>query len=677
MKKLLSVFLAVFAFASLTFSQESIHSVGPAPFNNVGQIYTGEQMDAIGTRAFTQISSSPTFQFGKSFMESCTITNIGSPFTITFPGGLVMRNGVVYTWNQSSPFQLWSIDTVTGTHTLVFNMTGVPQANFTGMTWDGTTMYGVSTSITASQIFSVNMSTGVCTPIGTAQALCAGAIELLGRPGAQYSLFAPDIVADNLYKFNKLTGVAALVGPLGQNINFGQGGSADPNDNTFYMMAYTTGPELRKLDTATGSLGPVLCTYLAQATGLACVSSVAAPVVCTYTWGPQVSGTTAGFFSVKAVSNLVAWSAAATAVVRRTTDGGITWGNGNPNPGVIVGDIYNIEALDANTAWVTTSGASTFIYKTTNGGTNWVQVYTLAGGFINAIKMTSATNGYAFGDPVGGNWLLLTTVNGGTTWTTLSSPPGTGDGRNNCVQVSLPNIWFGTGQGTVVRSTNSGINWVTTPVTGITGQILGIKFNSPALGLLGGATLSRTTDGGATWAAVTAPGTGNITGIDGLGNDFWYVRGTGIYRSTDGGLTFASVHTAVGTQNDLKLTNDPNGCLVGWSVATAGNIAKMTGSPLGIVTSNNEIPSNFSLEQNYPNPFNPTTNIRFSIPNTGFVRLIVFDILGREAATLVNEVRSAGNYTVDFDASLLSSGVYFYRLESGSFTESKKMLLVK
>jgi hypothetical protein len=523
------------------------------------------------------------------------------------------------------------------------------------------------------------MTTGVCTPIGTASAVCAGGITLLGRPGAQYSLFALDIVADNLYKVNKTTGVFTLVGPLGANLNFGQDGGVDPNDNTFYGMVYATGPELRKVDTTTGALGPILCTYTAQATGMACKGpSAPPPVTCTYLWGPQVSGTTAGFFSVKAVSNLVAWSAAATAVVRRTTDGGVTWGNGNPNPGVIVGDIYNIEALDANTAWVTTSGASTFIYKTTNGGANWVQVYSLAGGFINAIKMTSATNGYAFGDPVGGTWLILTTVNGGTTWTPLATAPaGTGDGRNNCVQIELPNIWFGTGQGTIVRSTNSGTSWTTTPVTGLTGQILGIKFTSATLGLLGGATMSRTTDGGATWAAVTVPGTGNITGIDGLGNDFWYVRGTGVYRSTDGGLTFASVHTAVGTQNDLKLTNDPNGCLVGWTVATAGNIAKMTGTPVGIVINNNEIPTNYSLEQNYPNPFNPTTNIKFSLPNTGLVKLIVFDILGREVATLVNEVKSAGNYTADFDASTLSSGVYFYRLESGSFTESKKMLLVK
>ncbi|NOS86643.1 MAG: T9SS type A sorting domain-containing protein [Ignavibacteria bacterium] len=97
----------------------------------------------------------------------------------------------------------------------------------------------------------------------------------------------------------------------------------------------------------------------------------------------------------------------------------------------------------------------------------------------------------------------------------------------------------------------------------------------------------------------------------------------------------------------------------------------------GLTPINSEIPNNFNLSQNYPNPFNPVTNIKFSMPTGGLVKLVVFDILGREVVTLLNEVKPAGNYLVDFDASALSSGVYFYRLESGSFAETKKMLLVK
>lgn len=88
-------------------------------------------------------------------------------------------------------------------------------------------------------------------------------------------------------------------------------------------------------------------------------------------------------------------------------------------------------------------------------------------------------------------------------------------------------------------------------------------------------------------------------------------------------------------------------------------------------------PTNFNLEQNYPNPFNPTTNIQFSIPKQNFVTLKVYDVLGREVATLVNEEKSTGFYNVSFDASSLSSGVYIYKIQAGNFINSKKMVLLK
>ena len=89
------------------------------------------------------------------------------------------------------------------------------------------------------------------------------------------------------------------------------------------------------------------------------------------------------------------------------------------------------------------------------------------------------------------------------------------------------------------------------------------------------------------------------------------------------------------------------------------------------------IPEEFTLEQNYPNPFNPETNIRFRIPEFGHVSLKVYDILGNEIATLVNEEKPAGSYEVDFNASALPSGVYFYRLEANGFSQTKKMILMK
>ena len=98
--------------------------------------------------------------------------------------------------------------------------------------------------------------------------------------------------------------------------------------------------------------------------------------------------------------------------------------------------------------------------------------------------------------------------------------------------------------------------------------------------------------------------------------------------------------------------------------------------PTGI-SNTNGIATSYSLSQNFPNPFNPTTSINFSLPKDGLVKLVVYDVLGKEAATLVNAEKTAGNYEVTFDASKLTSGVYFYKLTSGDFTNVKKMLLVK
>jgi hypothetical protein len=88
-------------------------------------------------------------------------------------------------------------------------------------------------------------------------------------------------------------------------------------------------------------------------------------------------------------------------------------------------------------------------------------------------------------------------------------------------------------------------------------------------------------------------------------------------------------------------------------------------------------PSTYSLSQNYPNPFNPVTNIKFSLPKEGLVTLLIYDALGKEVATIVNEYKTAGTYNVDFDASSLSSGIYFCKLKSGDFSSVMKMVLIK
>jgi hypothetical protein len=126
-------------------------------------------------------------------------------------------------------------------------------------------------------------------------------------------------------------------------------------------------------------------------------------------------------------------------------------------------------------------------------------------------------------------------------------------------------------------------------------------------------------------------------------------------------------------------TDNSTGCTMtgGATQLDRPNISLVMSSVTGTQNISGNAPSTYSLSQNYPNPFNPVTRINFDIPKQGFVTMKVFDILGREVRTLVNEVKSPGKYSVDFNGMELSSGVYFYRLESNGFTDIKRMLLIK
>ena len=102
-----------------------------------------------------------------------------------------------------------------------------------------------------------------------------------------------------------------------------------------------------------------------------------------------------------------------------------------------------------------------------------------------------------------------------------------------------------------------------------------------------------------------------------------------------------------------------------------------TGTAVGIINEINNIPKVFALSQNYPNPFNPSTIINYEIPESGLVTIKIYDVLGREVSTIVNEEKSPGRYKVKFNGSNLASGLYLYRITSGNFSETKKMLLMK
>ncbi len=141
---------------------------------------------------------------------------------------------------------------------------------------------------------------------------------------------------------------------------------------------------------------------------------------------------------------------------------------------------------------------------------------------------------------------------------------------------------------------------------------------------------------------------------------------------TSNGAGFCS-SVAVDTQNNVYLFGGQN-----LFISIYYDFITIKYSQLvGITPISSEIPNKFSLSQNYPNPFNPVTNIHFAIPKSSFVKLIVYDMLGREVESLVNENLNAGTYNAEWNASNFSSGVYFYRLQTDRYTETKKMILVK
>jgi hypothetical protein len=192
--------------------------------------------------------------------------------------------------------------------------------------------------------------------------------------------------------------------------------------------------------------------------------------------------------------------------------------------------------------------------------------------------------------------------------------------------------------------------------------------------------IAKTTDGGQTWVEILNPDTlkrslYDVHFIDRWG---WAVGDDGLILSTiDAGETWF-IDTDWITPNKLVSVHI-GGSSSGFGPGLAVGENK-TALIWPLVVSVNDEPitiDDYELFQNYPNPFNPTTKIKYQIPGLGFVTLKVYDILGNEIATLVNEEKPAGDYEVDFNGSTLTSGVYFYQLRAGDYTETKKMILLR
>jgi hypothetical protein len=178
----------------------------------------------------------------------------------------------------------------------------------------------------------------------------------------------------------------------------------------------------------------------------------------------------------------------------------------------------------------------------------------------------------------------------------------------------------------------------------------------------------------------------NVNRLTTAGSTLFAGATFGLYRTTNSGANWTAINTGLPENlglifpTILSLTSVPAG--TGGANLLAGTFfLGVWRRPVSEVTDvrpiSSSIPDGFSLSQNYPNPFNPSTNIKYQTPNTNHVTLKVFDILGCEVATLVNEVRQPGTYTVQWDASGHASGMYFYQLRTGSFVDVKKCLVLK
>ncbi len=290
--------------------------------------------------------------------------------------------------------------------------------------------------------------------------------------------------------------------------------------------------------------------------------------------------------------------------------------------------------------------------------------------------MTSALNGFMLGDPVNNRWSLWKTTNGGANWDStglnlLSSSPGEA-GLNNCLYVNGTNICFCTSASKIYYSSNSGINWVPQSVLG---GIDGIWFND-SVGLTGGdANFNKTINNGMNWTSSLLPRSGSVYGVTGRDSSFLIVSRSGyIYFSPNNGVSFTTADFVSGN-NYLAVSTSRNGNTV-WAVGMSGKIRKGV-KIFTEVKSDPIIAKTFKLYQNYPNPFNPTTTINYSLPKGGYVRLMVFNSIGSKVANIVDGYKPSGDYSVSFNGSNLTSGIYIYRLESGNYIASKKFILMK
>jgi len=386
-------------------------------------------------------------------------------------------------------------------------------------------------------------------------------------------------------------------------------------------------------------------------------------------WSIQSSPTTQNLRSIafSSVNTCIAVGDAGT--ILRSSDGGITWT-------IISSPVADaLRGVSLRGSIGLAVGISGRMIRSTDSGLSWVELTRQTTRNLYCVSISDV-----FTVIMGHEGTIFVSYDNGLTW--ISKGAGTASILFGVSAYSTTAVGVG-GQGAVVMSPNSGVGWGLTILGGQLTFFYGTSFVSTTTGWAVGSNVSpgyiiiKSTNSGFVWSAQTAPITEQLFGVSFATVDSGTAVGSGgtIIHTTNSGTTWA-IQTSGTTQilNGVSFANSNLGIAVG----DLGTILRTTNSGLtGIRPENNSLPSGFGLSQNYPNPFNPVTNINFSVPKEGFVNLSVYDILGNKVNELVNENIKAGDYSMKFDASGLSSGVYFYTIKTNDFSSTKKMVLTK
>jgi photosystem II stability/assembly factor-like uncharacterized protein len=407
-------------------------------------------------------------------------------------------------------------------------------------------------------------------------------------------------------------------------------------------------------------------------------------IAATAQWYQQNSGTTIHLQSVFFIDENTGWACGSEGVIIKTTNGGEDWFERNSTT---TEDLREINFVDENYGW---AYQYHLILSTTDGGATWsTQPFGPPENLV-ALQFINASTGWQLYYIIDLATFISKTTDGGTTWSIQYNLPS--EYYDALFFLDENYGWAGT-IWAVSKTTDGGTNWTQYSVN-LAGSPMCIRFADHQTGwissnTLGSYDISKTTDGGMSWFNQKfAPGE-YIHSISCPNDSTVYAAGFKMFvppnpheafilNTVDGGTTWNEQYTGNGRLNSIFFINDTTG----WAVGDSG---KILSTENGGVTSNSEnliSPFNFYLSQNYPNPFNPSTRIQYAISSRQFVSLKVYDVLGSEVATLVNEELAAGEYEVTFDVGTsrdltLSSGIYFYTLRTGSFVETKKMLLIK